>query len=87
MQEPKDFLHKKNCIITGAAGGLSSQIALTFWEAGANLLLVDRPESTISKLVADLCPRENQKAFNLIADLFDPSAPELIISLVYDFAY
>eukprot|EP00658_Telonema_sp_P-2_P073455 TRINITY_DN6252_c0_g1_i2.p1 TRINITY_DN6252_c0_g1~~TRINITY_DN6252_c0_g1_i2.p1 ORF type:complete len:365 (+),score=105.29 TRINITY_DN6252_c0_g1_i2:125-1219(+) len=63
-------------LITGAAGGLGSQLARAFAKQGANLVLWDRPgrevEQTLAQLVEDLEQEfDGIKAWFYLADITD----------------
>lgn len=47
-------LHGRRALITGALGGLGRIFASTLAQMGADLILVDRPESDFSGLISDL---------------------------------
>jgi len=67
----------RNCLITGASRGLGATIAHTFWEKGANLLLIARSASGLANVVGMLPPRDGQQVVHtVVADLSDPDAPE-----------
>lgn len=71
-----------HCLITGATRGLGNVLARTFWEAGANLVLVARREEDLERLIAELGKRAGQQAITLPADLANPDATEKIAKLV-----
>lgn len=47
-------LSGKSVVVTGAAGGIGSEIAVAFSEAGAHVLLVDIPGSGLSQVLSQL---------------------------------
>lgn len=47
-------LQGKTVLITGAAGGIGSALARAFAAQGARLMLLDRPDTTLSALAAEL---------------------------------
>ena len=69
----------KNIIITGASRGLGAVIAETMWKAGANLMLVDKDQEALSKVVSGLGQPHQQTSFPFIIDLSAPNAAELIL--------
>jgi NAD(P)-dependent dehydrogenase (short-subunit alcohol dehydrogenase family) len=44
----------KNVVITGSAGNLGQVVVEAFWDAGANLVLVDRADDRLAKIFPDL---------------------------------
>ena len=68
-----------NCLITGASRGLGRQIVQTFWEAGANVILVSRSEKALAEVSAALPTRLHQRSMMLEADLSDPFAAGQIV--------
>jgi len=75
-----DVLQHRDCLITGASRGLGAEIAATFWQAGANLMLVARTASAL-KQVADALPRRaDQRVTTHVADLSDPQSPDQIMA-------
>ena len=71
-------LSGRNCLITGGSRGLGAEIATTFWDAGANLMLVGRSGRALEEAVSRLSRRPDQTVATLTADLSDPSSPEMI---------
>ncbi|WP_095091775.1 SDR family oxidoreductase [Mesorhizobium sophorae] len=63
-------LSGKVAAVTGAASGIGLECARYMLAAGANVVLVDRAEATLSSLCADLGP----KAIPLVIDLMQPSS-------------
>lgn len=74
-------LHSQTAIITGCARGLGAVIAETMWREGADLLLIDRPQSALHELRDRLTAtgRPQQQAHAFPIDLSDPSAPQAIL--------
>ncbi len=72
------LLSGRNCLITGGSRGLGAEIATTFWEAGANLMLVARSGPSLQELASRLSRRPDQTVATLSADLNDPSSPDRI---------
>src|SRR5450759_393665 len=79
------ILQDRRCLITGASRGLGEQIARSFWEAGANLMLVARSADLLNKLVAGLPHRINQQVITFNADLSDPEAPNQIVAEAHQY--
>lgn len=73
------MLQDRVCLITGASRGLGAQIALSFWEAGASLMLVARSTDLLDELIAGLPHRTNQRVIAFGADLCDPDTPYQIV--------
>jgi 3-oxoacyl-[acyl-carrier protein] reductase len=59
---------------------LGAAIAKTFWERGANLILVARSAQALEDLAAGLPECSGQSVFTLTADLSDPGTPERIVA-------
>jgi NAD(P)-dependent dehydrogenase (short-subunit alcohol dehydrogenase family) len=76
------MLFKKNTLITGASRGLGAELATALWEAGANLLLVSRYETSLTSLINKLGKRDGQIAVFIARDLSNPAS----ISDIFDFA-
>jgi NAD(P)-dependent dehydrogenase (short-subunit alcohol dehydrogenase family) len=74
------ILQDRKCLITGASRGLGAQIARSFWDAGANLMLIARSRDLLDELVAGFPKRTNQKVITFTADLGDPEAPNQIVA-------
>jgi len=75
-------LRGRNCVVTGATGGLGAAIAARYWRAGANLLLVGRSEERLFEL-RDTLPHEGrQKAVTLRVDLAETDASSRIAAAV-----
>ncbi len=72
-----------NCLITGASRGLGAEIAVTFWEAGANLILLARSGIGLRKLISTLPRRPSQSVALLEADLNDPTSPDRVAAEVF----
>lgn len=68
-------LQDRTVIIAGAAGGLGPVATAVFARAGANLALLGRDHSKLSKLAADLKLPED-KTLTIAADLAQPQAAE-----------
>lgn len=62
-------LEQRTVLITGAAGGIGSQIARAFASLGAKLCLVDRDQSALDRLTATL--RNSSSHLRVAADLTD----------------
>ena len=61
-------LKGKNAIITGAGGGIGSQISLAFARKGVNMALVDVRKESISQLVGE-CKSKGVMATGIAADI------------------
>ena len=64
-------LHGTRVLLTGAAGGIGSALALKLAAKGANLALVARRESALEELI-DRLEHENITVQSVGADLADP---------------
>ena len=75
------FLRSQKAIVTGSARGLGAVIAQTMWREGADLLLVDRPQSDIHELRDRLMANASgqQAAHSLAVDLSDPAAARAVL--------
>jgi len=73
-------LKDRNCLITGASRGFGAQLTRSFWEAGANLMLVARSQEALGTVARSLPRRIGQQYFLFTADLNQPSAPDAIIA-------
>lgn len=73
-------LSKLNCLITGASRGFGAQLARSFWEAGASLMLIARDRDDLAKVGRSLPKRAGQNIILFTADLSQPSAPEKIMA-------
>ena len=73
-------LNGMNCLITGASRGFGARLARSFWEAGANLLLVARSQDALDTIAGSLPKRIGQKVILFTADLNQSSAPDAIIT-------
>jgi short-subunit dehydrogenase len=76
------MLENKNVFITGASGGLGSQIALEFAKQGCNLYLTGRKDEKLSALISDLHTeiQTEQKVYFKTGDLENLQEVEDIIS-------
>lgn len=73
-------LGNHNCLITGASRGFGAQLARSFWEAGASLMLIARSQDDLGKVGRSLPKRAGQNIILFTADLCQPSAPEKIMA-------
>ena len=73
-----DRLKGKIAIITGAAGGIGSVAAHRFVEEGAKVLLVDRDEAALTKLMEALPSRSSEIA---TADVTDEAETKAFVDL------
>lgn len=77
-------LEGKRAIVTGASGGLGAEIAATMWHAGADLLLVERPEAEVGLLELRQqllgSGARTQGVHVFAADLRGAAAPKAIIA-------
>ena len=71
----KYLLEGRKAIVTGGASGIGEAIVQAFFKEGAEVLVVDIPESKISNSFDD-----NPKITPLEIDITDKNAPEVIIS-------
>ncbi len=64
----------KNCLLTGATGGLGRELARSFWALGANLLITGRRQESLLQLTKDLMASatEGQVAIEIVANLANP---------------
>ena len=72
-------LRGKNCLLTGAAGGLGRVIASSLAREGVNLVLTGRNEEALNGLRDDLRRRYATEAEVVTADLADTSAAESLV--------
>ena len=76
------ILQSHRAIVTGAARGLGAVIVQTMWREGADLLLIDRPQSSLlefrDRLTTAAPSRQYAHAF--LTDLSDPSAPQAVMA-------
>jgi 3-oxoacyl-[acyl-carrier protein] reductase len=81
MERRTMFLRSQKAIVTGSARGLGAVIAQTMWREGADLLLVDRPQSDIHELRDRLMANASgqQAAHSLAVDLSDPAAARAVL--------
>lgn len=73
-------LSNLNCLITGASRGFGAQLARSFWEAGASLMLTARSQEDLGKVGRSFPKRAGQNIILFTADLSQPSAPEKIMA-------
>lgn len=71
-------LQGKNIVLTGAAGGIGSELARALAVAGARLVLVDRKEGALQAVTAELKSQGFSAAY-VVADL---SRPEQLAGVV-----
>ena len=64
-------------LITGAAGGIGSELALKLAKKGAELVLVDRDVERLERLQQEVAMRGG-KAFVIACDLAAPDAPQML---------
>lgn len=76
-------LQGQTCLITGASRGLGAQIADSFWNAGANLVLVARSADALGRFTAGFPKRADQRIMTIVADLGDPKAPDQILAATH----
>ncbi|MCJ7432725.1 MAG: SDR family oxidoreductase [Anaerolineales bacterium] len=75
-----NILQDQTCLITGASRGLGAQIADSFWNAGANLILVARSADALGQLAGGLPKRTEQRVVTIVANLTDPDVPAQILA-------
>ena len=73
----KYLLEGRKAIVTGGASGIGEAIVQAFFKEGAEVLVVDIPESKISNSFDD-----NPKITPLEIDITDKNAPDIISSAV-----
>lgn len=79
-------LDGKIALVTGAAGKLGSTISLTLAELGADLILIDRPDSALQDISDQLMHKHNKKSKIYFCNLEDEnSRTQLIESVSMDF--
>jgi 3-oxoacyl-[acyl-carrier protein] reductase len=75
------ILQSQKAIVTGCARGLGAAVAQTMWREGADLLLIDHPQSSLSEFRESLAAsRAQQQAHAFPIDLSDLSAPQAIFA-------
>ncbi len=75
----------RQALITGASRGLGRAIAVAMWQAGADLLLVARSESTLLQLQSELLRsrcREDQQVYVFWSDLQSADSVPAIVQAV-----
>jgi len=72
----------KYCLITGATRGLGNVLVRSFWEAGANLVLVARSPGALDRVASELDSNPAQKIVRAAVDLALPDAADQIASIV-----
>lgn len=72
----------RKALVTGAAGGIGRVIASTLAELGADLMLVDRPESNYGALIDDLVRDWDVRVEILGCDLESQEHRDRLIALV-----
>ena len=81
----KNILEKKNCLITGATGGLGRQIAIELAKKNCNLFLTGRQNKKLEKLNGEL---EKINKNNLIkykhCNLQETQELDSLIQKIYD---
>lgn len=72
-------LKGKNIIITGAGGGIGSQLAFAFADRGSNLSLVDLSGESLVPVIAK-CREKGAKAIGVVADITKDDNVERIVN-------
>ena len=57
----KEILENKNCLITGATGGLGKELCLTLLSKNCNLFLTSKNESKLKKFCKELKNQNNHQ--------------------------
>ncbi|MFM0616278.1 SDR family NAD(P)-dependent oxidoreductase [Paraburkholderia nemoris] len=66
-------LEEKVCVVTGAAGGIGAQIAISLAQAGAHVALLDH-DSAACDLVAERIVQEGGKVLAIACDIADKAS-------------
>lgn len=77
-------LENKNVVITGAAGGLGSQFALTLAEMGANVFMLDKAEDNLGKAAAE-AKKLGRSVNTLLVDLTNPNMIQNALDQLFQF--
>ncbi|OAQ59937.1 short chain dehydrogenase [Pochonia chlamydosporia 170] len=72
-------LHRKTVIVTGAAGGLGRQIALTYLQRGANVVICDVNEARLTAVCEELASVYPGNVVFHITDVTDEIAVQQLI--------
>jgi 3-oxoacyl-[acyl-carrier protein] reductase len=78
----KPTLFGRTCLITGASRGFGAELARTFWDNGASLILAARSVFQLETVARSLPECEGQKVFVQPVDLGQPSASLALIESV-----
>jgi len=73
------ILKKKNCLITGASGGIGKEIATVLAEAGCNLFLTGRNKEKLEKLIQNIKSDEIKISY-CVGDLTEKEHLQNLIS-------
>lgn len=74
-------LENKNCIVTGAGGGIGRGIALAFAKEGASIAICDRDSESL-ETTRQLVKKTGAKVFSRVFDIRDISAIKYFVSEV-----
>jgi 3-oxoacyl-[acyl-carrier protein] reductase len=77
-----ESLRGRRCLITGASGGLGSNIAAALDRAGCRLFLTGRDPETLASVAASLPKRSAGPAQTFAADLRNPAALDALTEAV-----
>ena len=72
-------LSGKTALVTGASGGIGSEIAKALASRGANIILSGTRQQVLEDVASQLVLSADQKAEVIIADLSDPEAAKTLI--------
>ena len=74
----------RNCLITGASGHVGQALTFAFAEMDCNLILLDHPNSNLSKFKKEVTEKFKNKVFSISCDLESPKDIEKICPFIED---
>ena len=76
---PRNALHRRTALITGASGGIGYELARLFARDGYDLVLVARSVPKLEELARQLSARHDTRSLVVPADLSRPDAPAAVV--------